>query len=87
MKDVQATEEARCSLLRASALKREHPALQFQDNIYQLFFIFLGHFSPLGCGSGLRIRIQILIQGPFLIRIRIHNTDLYASTEYDPSRA
>ncbi len=46
--------------LQASALKREHSALQNMK--FHKFFLFLGHFCPPGSGSGIHwpdwIRIQ-----------------------------
>jgi hypothetical protein len=48
---------------KSSALKTEHPARQ-KIKLIKFFSMFLGHFCPPGSGSGLRIRIRILIQGP-----------------------
>jgi hypothetical protein len=62
MMDVQATGEA-------SALQREHPALQKMKFI-NLFSSFLVHFCP--PGSGYRSR-DPLISNPIRIRIRILN--------------
>ncbi len=49
-KDVQATGEAFSHQKRTSST--------LKDEIYQLFYIFLGHFCPLRSASGLRIQIQ-----------------------------
>jgi hypothetical protein len=45
---------------KPSALKREHPALQIK--FINFFSMSVGHFSPLGSGSGLRIQIRIRIK-------------------------
>jgi hypothetical protein len=47
IKDVQASGEAFSRQKRTSSTSK--------DEIYQVFYIFLGHFCPLGSGSGLRI--------------------------------
>jgi hypothetical protein len=54
---------------RTSKLQEKPSALKenvqhFKNEIYLLFYIFMGNFCPPGSGSGLRIRMWIRMQGP-----------------------
>ncbi len=61
---------------KPSALKKEHRTLPKMKFI-NFFSMFVSHFCIPVSGYGLRIRIQVQIQGHHWIRIRIHKTGFW----------